>query len=302
MERAIAILALIRKIGLVLAPEVIEWDLSPLGLSQVPLRTLQRRMCFTEIAPVELSEHCNSFGPLALSFNTVKLREAGAMPVIYVPQGLSSPLSQLAILCVNGAYHTKAVLGQLQQLKEISDPQLAEKKFGYPVDSKCVLDLRNIDSVGDVVASYSVPAVHAQQLLQYIGFNNIQFDHSIGILEVFLNMFYPADNSYKGEFLGYYRQREWRIIAGDVRLNGHPMGRELSFVEKKELLAIDPSFWGRSLLVNGNNIRRLDLALLYEPITGWNVFDLVESIYAPENVHIQIREIVESQVPIYAIP
>ena len=302
MERAIAILALIRKIGLVLAPEVIEWDLSPLGLSKMPLRTLQRRMCFTEIAPAELSEHSNLFGPLALSFNTVKLREAGAMPVIYVPQGLSSPLSQLAIFCVNGAQHTKAVLGQLQQLKEVSDPQLAEIKFGHPVDPNCVLNLRNIDPEGDVVASYSVPVVHAQQLLQHIGFNNIPFDHSIGILEVFLNMFCPTDNSYNGEFLGYYRQREWRIIAGDVRLNGRAMGRELTSAEKKEVIAIDPFFWSRPLFINGNKICRLDLALLYEPIIGWNVFDHMESIYAPENVHIQIRGIVESQVPVCAIP
>lgn len=302
LERAISILSLIKKVGLVLAPEVIEWDLSSPSSNQTPLRTLQRRICFTEIEPAELTKHCASFGPLALSFDIERLRESGAMPVIYIPQGLNSTLSQIATFCVNGAHHTKSVLGQLQQLKEVSDPSLATQRFGHPVAPNYNLDLKNNDSAGNIVASYSVPATHVQQLLQHVGFNNIPFDHSIGVLGIFLNMFYPTDNLYQGELLGYYRQREWRLIASDVKINGRPMGRELSVAEKNDLTAINPTFWNRAILVDGNDTTRQELALVYEPIEGWNIFDFLESIYAPECVHARVRKIVGDQIPIYHHP
>lgn len=302
LNKALSILALIQKVGLVLAPEVIEWSLSPLGVSHTPLQILQRRVCFTEIEPEELRGHAKSFGPIALSFDTAKLREAGAMPVIYVPQGLGSALSQIATFCVNGVYHTKAVLTQLQQLKEMSDPAIAATKFGLPVDPNYTLTLRNVDSTSKVDASYTVPSTHARQILQHVGFNNIPFDHSIGVLAIFLNMFYPTDNLHRGELLGYYRQREWRLMAGEINFNGHPMGRELSATEKFDLATIDPIFWNRPLLVEGKNVPRKDLALVYEPVAGWNAFDLVESVYAPQCIHARIKEILGPNVSIKPHP
>lgn len=301
-ERAISVLAQIRKMGFVLAPELIEWDLSAIGSNKAPLQILQRRLCFTEIEPAELVNHSASFGPIALAFDTDKLRDAGAMPVIYAPQGLSSGLSQIAVCCVNGIRHTKAVNSLLHQLKELSDPNIVAKTHGCLAQPDYTLDLKNTGSDGDVVSSCSIPATQMRQLLQYVGFNKIPFDHSIGVLEVFLNMFCPTDNMHSGEVLGYYRQKEWRIIAGNIKFNGRPMGRELLTSEKDELVSIDPVFWERALLVEGKERPRKELALIYDPFEGWDAFDLVEAIYAPETLHARIREIFGDGVPIKSHP
>jgi hypothetical protein len=301
LERALAILKLIRDVGLVLAPEVLEWDLQQLTPGRGPLRIFQQRLCLTELSPTDLPAHSHVFGPLALSFDVARLRDAGAMPVIYVPQGVGSPLSQIGTFCVNGAHHTKYVLGQLQQLKELSDPASAANTFGIPVAPNYALNLQNTDASGHVVAAYSVPAVQVQNILQHVGFNNIPFDHSIGVLAVFLNMFCPTDNLHLGEPLGYYRQREWRLIASDIRINGRPLGRDLSDVEKETLAAVDPLFWNHPLLVDGNNVPRRDLAVVYEPLVGWSALDLIESIYAPVNALPHVKKIVGEAVPVHQL-
>ena len=104
------------------------------------------------------------------------------------------------------------------------------------------MNLCNSDPAGNIIATYDVPAKQVQSMLKYFGFNNIPFDHSIGILSIFLNMFCPTDNTQTGEQLGYYRQMEWRVIAGDMKLNDRSLGRQLLEEEKAELLAIDQLF------------------------------------------------------------
>ena len=301
LERALSVLNSIREVGLVLAPEALEWDLQQLNPGQEPLRILQRRLCLTELSPEDLSAHSQVFGPLALSFDIARLRDAGAMPVIYVPQGLGTPLSLIGTFCVNGAHHTKYVLGQLQQLRDLSDPERATKSYGMPVAQDYALNLQNTDPSGKIVTSYSVPAVQVQNILQYVRFNNIPFDHSIGVLGIFLNMFCPTDNLHLGEPLGYYRQREWRLIAGDMRLNGRPLGRELSDLEKESLVVVDPLFWNRALSVDGKDVPRRDLAVVYEPTAGWNALDFIESIHAPRNAVARVKEIIGATVPVHEI-
>src|SRR5262249_53334802 len=146
-----------------------------------------------------------------------RLREVGAWPVIYVPQGIGlSALSQIATFCVRGAYHTRHVLSQLDNLKVQSDPDWVSKRHGAPVSTNFTINLQNTDDKGTIVAQYAVPGGNVQDILKYVGFNNIPFDHSVGVLNAFMNMFYPTDNTHKDDLLGYYRQREWRLIAGDI--------------------------------------------------------------------------------------
>ena len=232
LDRALSILTLMKQVGLVLAPENVTWDVSGFSLSAKELSTLQRRASFTELSASELPAHSAMFGPVSLSFDIAKLRGAGAMPVIYVPQGIAgSPLSQIAAFCVHGAHHTKYVLSQLNELKEVSDPTRLAQRLGKPVSPDCELTLGNTSAAGDVVAEYKIKISDLQHVLQYVGFNAIPFDHSSGILGVFLDMFYPTDNTYKNDQLGYYRQREWRLSASNVNLYGRPIGRKLSDTE-----------------------------------------------------------------------
>jgi len=303
LRRALAILALIRKIGLVLAPEVLDWDLRAIVAGNEKLQLLQRRLCLTEISLSELCQHSTMFGPIAIAFDVEKMRGAGAMPALYVPQGaMNNALSQIGTFCVRGAYHTKYVLERLQELKNLSDPDFVAEHIQKPLDSNYNLNLHNSDSAGNIIATYNVPAKQVQSVLKYVGFNNIPFDHSIGILSIFLNMFCPTDNTYTGEQLGYYRQREWRLIADDVEFNGQPLGRHLSDEEKAELLAIDQLFWERVLTYGDHQSRRCDLALVYKPITSWNAFEFAEAIYAPEHALEQVSAVVDDDIPIYSLP
>ena len=291
------------RVGLVLAPEIVEWDVNAITRSREQLRTLQCRACFTELSAAELGAHSKIFGPIALSFDIAKLREVGATPVIYVPQGIAdSALSQIGTFCVRGAYHTRYVLRQPQGLKEMSDPEVAAKRFGQPVAPDYKLILRNPDSAGNIVAEYDVPASHVQNVLQHVGFNNIPFDHSIGVLSVFLNMFYPTDNTHTGDQLSYYRQREWRLIAGDINFNGRPMGRGLSDTEIATLQNIDPDFWNRELMLEGVRRQRSALALVYDPIPDWMLFDLVEAVFVPEHAIGRAQAIVGDKIVASAPP
>jgi len=297
LDRGLQILALMKDAGLMLAPEIVEWDASSVAGRPEQLRILQRRACFTELSIEELPAHAAMFGPVALSFDLARLRSAGATPVIYAPQGLGgSALSQLSTFCVRGAYHTRYVLRQLQGLKEMSDPVVVGERYQKPVNPDYTLDLQNTDAEGKVVAKYDVPALHVRQVLQHVGFNNIPFDHSIGVLSVFLSMFYPTDNAHTGDQLGYYRQREWRVVAGDINFAGRPMGRPLAAEEVRRLLAVDPGFWGRTLTVEGGDKARSDLALVYDPEPGFSFFDLVEAVYVPRQGMARARDIVGSDV------
>jgi hypothetical protein len=180
LDRAVSILQFMKDTGLVLAPEIVTWEI-PLPDGGVEhLQVLQQRACFTELAISELDRHSATFGPITLSFNIDRLREAGLTPVIYVPQGAGmGSLSQIATFCAKAAWHTRYVLERLQDLKVLSDPDTAIARFGYPLAPDAAFNLTNTDPVGKVVASYSVPATNINSIMKYIGYRNIPFDHSI---------------------------------------------------------------------------------------------------------------------------
>ena len=299
LDRGLAALDLMRKVGPILAPEVVNWDISGFSLGAKRLGILQRRMSFTELATSELPEHCKIFGPISLAFNPAALRAAGAIPVIYVPQGdADSPLSLIATFCVHGIHHTKGILSQLQQLKETADPMQLGQRLKMPIDPSCELQMKNTDAEGNIVAEYKIPLTHVKNVLQYIGFNSIPFDHSAGILGYFLDMFYPTDNTYKGDQLGYYRQREWRLIVTNINLQGRPIGRKLSGSEIAELEKVNPEFWSRKLSVDGMDQKRSELALVYDPTPNWNLFDVIEEVLVPADAVDRVRAIVGNGVSV----
>ncbi len=301
LTRGLKILTFMNEVGLVLAPETVSWDVSGFSLGDKQLNILQRRASFTELAISELADHSAMFGPISLSFDIARLRGAGATAVIYVPQGIEdSPLSQIATFCVNGAHHTKGVLSQLHDLKEISDPARLAQRIGKPVSPDLEINLQNTDATGHLVAHYNIRASDLQHVLQYVGFNNIPFDHSAGILGYFLNIFYPTDNLHRNDQLGYYRQREWRLIASNVNIHGRPIGRNLSAAEVARLDDIDPDFWRRQLLADGKSQRRSDLALVYDPMPGWRFFELIDEVLVPHSAIDQVRAVVGDRVIVRA--
>jgi hypothetical protein len=149
-----------------------------------------------------------------------------------------------------------------------------------------------VDAAGKVVAEYKFPLNQIRDFLQYVGFNNIPFDHSAAALSYYLNIFYPADNPFKDDELGYYRQREWRLISNEFQIKNRPIARNLSEAESAELEEVDPLFWRRELTIDGVQQRRSALAQVYDPEPGWSIFDAVDRVIGPKAAMDRIQAIV----------
>jgi len=108
LERAVKILRFMVDTGLVLAPEIVTWEIAMPDGGVERLQVLQQRVCFTELAVSELSKHAATFGPISLSFDIGQLRAVGLTPVIYVPQGTAyGSLSQIGSACAHESRHAE---------------------------------------------------------------------------------------------------------------------------------------------------------------------------------------------------
>lgn len=174
----------------------------------------------------------------------------------------------------------------------MSDPEAVLAKHGHPLAPNAVLTLKNNDPTGKIVADYVVPAANVNAVMKHVGYRNIPFDHSIGMLTVFLNIFYPTDNMHTRELLGYYRQREWRLIGRGLHFNARPVARALTQAEMERLQTIDATFWKREVTVDGMRPPRSAIAQIYNPTENWNFFDLVRNVFAPRSVAKRVGEIV----------
>lgn len=282
-------------IGLVLAPEVVTWK----HQHGDPTVILQRRMCFTELAVAELPEHSRTFGPFALRFSPEKLRAAGAMPVIYAPQELPGhPASVIAEFCVKAASHTKYVLQSLEDLRRVAETLNTGIYNGIPVDKHAFIHLNNVTPEGTRVNEFKIKPADVAALMAHIGYRNIPFAHSIAMLAIYENMFYPTDNAYSDDMLGYYRQREWRLVLSNLEINGQPCSRLLTTDERRKVEAVDPVFWQRELMVNGQSSSRSALAQVYLPNDGLTPLDLIESIIVPPSAEIAVREFYDGEIEV----
>jgi hypothetical protein len=299
LERGLAILSFMSRVGLILAPEVVRWDVSAVTTNNEELLLLQRRACFTEISEPELPSHADIFGPISLAFEIADLRAVGALPVLYAPQGMENNLvSQLSTFVVHGAWHTEKVLSHLNELKTMTDPENVKARFGHPVSPSYTMHLQNPDEEGRIVADYEIPAEYIRRLMEHVGYRNIPFDHSAAILRLMMNIFYPTDNLYSQQELGYYRQREWRLIESDISFNNRPMTRPLTSEEKGDLGQIDPVFWSRHLSTKDRSGSRVDLALIYQPQPNWNFLTIAKSVTVPEEAIARVNAIVGAELPV----
>ena len=281
---------------MILAPEVVEWH-TPVSLgTPSPIQVLQRRICFTELSPQELSQHSMRFGPFALEFQTIALRRIGALPVIYMPQALSGHdhLALLGPFVVGHLGQVRGTLERLAQLGQYDDPAYLQNLGANVVADDCVVNLRNVDESGDIVQEFQVPWKAIRDLLRFIEFETAPFDAMTGVTSIAQALFYPADDDHHDQELGYYRQREWRITA-DYYVNGSPRGRSLQDEEKKLLLKLDESFWGGNTRPS-KPIPRIDEALALVQPTPSELLDRVTRIIVPDEFSGRAHEILGRRV------
>ena len=294
--RGWAVLQSIRELGLILAPEIVEWH-TPVSLgTPSPTRILQRRICFTELSPQELCEHSTRFGPFALEFETTELRRIGALPVIYMPQALSEqdPLALLGPFVVGHLGQIQGTLERLNELNRLDSPAYVQSVGASAISDDMMLNLRNVDEAGGIVQKFQVPWKATRDLLDYIGFRTAPFNAMTGVTTIAQALFYPTDDDHHDQELGYYRQREWRITA-DYYVNGMPRGRSLQDEEVQLLLELDESFWGGSTHPSKPNPRVAEALALVQP-TSAELLDAVARIIVPDSFLDQARRIFGDRV------
>ena len=294
IERGLAILRAIKQSGLVLAPEIVEWH-TPVNIgSPSPIRLLQQRICFTELSRNELNEHSRRFGPIAIEFDIVKLRRAGALPVIYMPQALSEQdyFTVIGSFLVSHLGHIKHMVELLNSVGQSRDPDHIRKNFEVmEVRDDYVLNLRNVNAAGDTIQEFTIPWRSIRNFLSFIGFENAPFDAMTGAISIAQSLFYPTDDNHTDELLGYYRQREWRITAG-YYVNGIPRGRPLVDGEKRMLMNADSDFWNRRMSDGKEAFLRLDKAVVLSEPNPQMLRKMISRVIVPKEIGDEVHEIV----------
>src|SRR6185503_2364931 len=123
IKKGLKILKSIKKTGLILAPEIIEWKQPKLNDGHRIIFTKQVRISFTELSNSEVKKHGEKFGDFAIEFDIEILRKLGALPVIYMPQYLEDDrkLSSVGSMIVAEIKDIKYTINQLHQLSQLSN-------------------------------------------------------------------------------------------------------------------------------------------------------------------------------------
>lgn len=220
--------------GFLLVPEVVTW-IDPLQPSAQPLRAYQRRVCFTELAPSEVAEHSKVFGTYAIEYRVDVLRAMGALPVIYVPEGDAA-----AGLESIGAAILANIAGAISLLRTASE-------FARTPGDVLTFNLKMRDGEQTNETFSPMETLGIRKFVALLekaeGMNMDRVSNALGIMA---SLFYPTENAQFTGPLGYYRQREWRIVSGP-RLGDCETSFPTNAAEQEALLAIDSEFFGRTI-------------------------------------------------------
>jgi|GEM_PF-1156962 hypothetical protein len=280
-----AILQSIKKIGLILVPEIVEWK-QP--LQDGSFRTVlikQNRISFTELSQVEVKEHGRFFGPFAIEFSVDVLRKLGAMPVIYIPQNLKddNKYSAVGSTIVAQLNDIKYTINQLHILSQLANPEHILKTVpdAKSISDDFLIHLSNTDPSNAVVQSSAVSMKCVNNILSYIEYRNAPFDLMVGVLSHIQNLFYPTDNDRHDSLLEYYRQREWRLLP-NLKVDNTMQARPLTNSEKDYVISMDVSFWSKAQSYENKSFRRIDDVSVIDMFNGTHISELISSVIVPE--------------------
>jgi hypothetical protein len=293
------VLACIKEMGLVLAPEIVVWKQSLVSGEYRTITIRQRRISFTALSRTQLKTHGERFGPFSLAFRIDVLRRLGALPVIYMPQNITDERGYDTVgpTVVAEMADIKYMVNQLRNLRQLTDPKylLSITPGAQEVAEDCTFNLRNMDPTGNIVASYQIPIKTVKDFLSYIGYRNAPFELMDGVLTLVQSLFYPTDDQIHDKQLDYYRQREWRLVAG-LALHGKSQTRSLTGAEKDRLVAIDPNFWRKELSDGKTSFRRVDDACLIESAAGQPIGEIVSEVIVPAEAYDEARLLLGEKV------
>jgi hypothetical protein len=120
----------------------------------------------------------------------------------------------------------------------------------------------------------------ARDLLAYLEHGHQPIHILRSAVQALAGYFYPVEDLNYTDVLGYYRQREWRIIGNMVHMN-QPMSRNCSGAEQAFLEKLDPQFWARTIDLPTGPTKRSMAAQVYPIFRGQPVFASVRRVIAP---------------------
>jgi hypothetical protein len=288
IEKGCQLLTSIRDLGLLMVPEQIEWK-QPHADGSLPrsLRILQRRVCFTELAPRELSEHAEKFGAFALEFDVDTIRSLGALPVFYVPDpsAQSTDGSSIGAALVALALDARSVIARMAGLQEIFDGTTpVADKLQFNTSFTANPSLKN---------NVTIDTAEAKNLIAALGHGLTPLGGLNAGLGALLNFFYPADNRKGDGLLEYYRQREWRI-ACEFSILGQKVIRSVAPSEREQILKIDSEFFTRTIDSDFGPVERLSQSLVLSGLHGRRVIQMARRVIVPTDALEQAKSILSS--------
>jgi len=300
VKDGLEILKSVKKSGLILAPEIVEWKQPLIDKSFRSVINRQLRISFTELDEKEVEEHGKRFGPFSLEFKIDELRRIGALPVMYIPQHLGqSDFSSIGSAIVAQTGDIKYTINHLQGLKQFLDINYLKTIISddESISPDAVFNLQNVDDKNNnvVVQEFQISFKTIGDFLSYIGYRNAPFDLMTGILSLVQNLFYPTDDIIHDEILAYYRQREWRLNSG-IALEGKNQTRKLNSQEKENLLNINPFFWNKELSDGNLSLKRVDEATVIEAFEGKHISEYITTIRVPEEAFEEAEKIFGDKV------
>lgn len=289
-ESALQILSLMFKWGLLLTPEEIVFRGEPYRDEEdaQPIKILQRRLCLSELAEDELPNHAQLFGPVALEFDQPTLRRIGGMPVVYIPQPLSTypEHDHFALIGQTFVYRLFEIYQVIADLAEIHGhiQQLP------PGDLSVTLAHPERDSKRDY------PTDLLREFFENLTYRKQPLSQLSSALRLLGCFFYPTDSASthrsteEESQLAYYREREWRVVS-DLYFGGTPLDEELPYDARGEVAA---SIAGSFSPYEGKRIDGLsftDACKIVRSFRGEAIMNSVRRILVPEEILFEVEKL-----------
>ena len=282
LQKGIAILEAIRDFGFVLTPEITEWS-EPFsdGTLSEPWRNIQKRCCFTELAPSELRGHAETFGAFAIEFEAQTFRELGGMPVFYLPRGSGTDrgLESQAAAVIARIGEIQVLLNRLADLADLIRKSDDKSQLVIIQEKEQRVYTRSsLGAAEDIIAVLT----HKSQPVEILR-NALRF---------ISGFFCPAEDLRYTGLLAYYRQREWRFVANMAK-HGQDINRDPTPQEVDHLLRIDGDFFGKVLTFFTGDHRRVDQCCLYSALEGKRLIDYARRVVVPQPAMTEAQRILD---------
>jgi hypothetical protein len=267
-EFGLDILRSIIDIGLVLAPEFIQFDETFDDGTEATLRMGQKRICLSDIESNRLFDHSRVFGRFSIEWSHSTALEMGAMPVFYFPEVVKSApgLTNLTGTLIGRLAETVNLLRTLDEL-------LGALKSSDPSKPMVVRQAETGEEVWLDVAN-------TQRLLDHLNKRYRGFFPLSANLRGLSQLFCPTHNSSYTDPLTYYRQREWRIIS-DIVSHGTYTFRELTEEEKGRIACVNSAFFNREIDTFTGRHKRIDQCHLYIDPSGKHPLARATAVIVP---------------------